>query len=247
MASTFQTLGNIYTIVRSLANKDSNTLSDTTLLAFSNKYYYLMVRELIGLNEELYTNICVADLVSNQSEYTLPTDSTSSAFAGGAIKIMRVEVSHDGTNWYVAKPIDLTSQAHATIFSSTTGPTVATINQNYTQPSPKYAFFDRSIWLFPIPVSTDDVAASNANLRIFVVERPDELTSSSSVPDLPKDWLAVLQEGILYDVFRKFGRTSDARDALNNWQIGISRMKELEQVENQEQRFNMKTVFKNYK
>ena len=247
MASIFQTLDNVYTIVRSLANKDSNTLTDATLLAFANKYYYLMLRELMGLNEEFYTNICVADLVANQTEYALPIDSTSTPFGSGFIKVLRVEVSHDGSNWYVAKPIDLTNQENSIIFSSVTGPTVATINQDYRSTSPKYAFFDKSVWLFPIPVSTDDVAASNANLRVFIVERPDELTASSSIPDLPKEWLAVLQEGMLYDVFRKFGRIADARDALNNWQIGLTRMRELEQVVNQEQRFNMKTVFKNYR
>ncbi|MEK7112784.1 MAG: hypothetical protein AAB875_05665, partial [Patescibacteria group bacterium] len=94
----------------------------------------------------------------------------------------------------------------------------------------------------PIPT-----AAVTSGLRTFFIERPDELTSSSSLPDLPKDWLSILQEGMLYDVFRKFGRTSDARDALNNWNVGLAKMKESEQVVNQEQRFNMKSVYKSYK
>mgnify|MGYP001579821571 CR=1 FL=1 len=242
MASNFQTLANIYSLVRSLSNKDSTTLSDATLLAFSNKYFYLLVRELIGLNEEFYGEISVASLVANQTEYALPIDDTATTFGGGMIKILRLEVSHDGSNWYIAKPIDLINQSSPIIFSSTTGPTVATINQDYSTTSPEYAFFDKSIWLYPIPT-----AASTSGLRIFWIKRPDELASSTSIPDLPKDWLSILQEGILYDVFRKFGRTSDARDALNNWHVGIAKMKELDQVVNQEQRFNLKTVYKNYK
>ena len=242
MASSWQTLSNVYTVVRSLSNKDSTTLSDATLLAFANKYYYLIVRELVGLNEEFYANICVADLVANQTEYALPIDSTSTPYGGGFIKILRVEVSHDATNWYVAKPMDLTNQTNPIIFSSATGPTVATINQDYSSTTPKYAFLDKSIWLYPIPT-----AAVTSGLRTFFIERPDELTSGTSTPDLPKDWLGILQEGMLYDVFRKFGRTSDARDALGNWNVGLAKMKESEQVVNQEQRFNMKSVYKSYK
>ena len=242
MASVFQTLNSAYTLVRSLANKDSNTLTDATLLPIANKYYYLLVRELVGLNEELYANISTADLVANQTEYVLPIDDTASTYGGGLIKILRVEVTHDGSTLYVAKPIDLSNQTNPIIYSATTGPSVAVINQDYDVTAPKYAFLDRSLWLFPIPT-----AAVTNGLRLFLVERPNELTSSSSIPDLPKDWLSVLQEGMLYDIFRKFGRTSDARDALNNWQIGITRMKELEQAVNQEQRFEMKTVYKNYK
>lgn len=240
MASVFQTLGNIYTIVRSLANKDSNTLSDATLLAFANKYYYLLVRELVGLNEDLYAEIASTDLVANQREYSLSTDDTSTTFGGGAIKIQRVEVTYDGSNWYIAKHIPFNDILTPTILD-------ADIKNEYSKTRPKYYFKDRSIFLIPTPESTDDVAASNANLYIFWTKRPNELTGTSSIPDLPKDWLAVLQEGILYDVFRKFGRTTDARDALNNWHLGIAKIRELEQGLDEEQKYNLKTYPKNYK
>ncbi len=239
MASSFQTLDNIYTIIRSISNKDTTTLTDATLLSFANKYYLQIVRELIALNEEFYAEISSADLVADQREYPLPIDDTTTPFGGGLIKIQRVEISYDNSNWYVAEHIP---------FSGITTPTIldADINNAYSRTSPKYYIKDRSVWLIPTPDSADDVTASNAGLRIFWVKRPGELTVKTDIPDLPKDWLSVLQEGMLYDVFRKFNRTADARDALVNWQIGISRMKELGQDYDTEQNYNLQIINKNY-
>lgn len=240
MASTYQTLGNIYTIVRSIAGKDINTLTDDTLLAFANKYYYRIVRELVGLNEDLYAEISSADLVADQREYLLPQDDTTTPFAGGLIKIQRIEVTYDGSTWKVAEHIR---------FNQITTPTIldSDIDIYYSKSFPKYYIKDRALWLVPTPDSTDSVAASNAGLRIFWTERPDELTSSSSIPDLPKDWLDILGEGMLYEVLRKFSRIAEARDALNNFNIGVEKMKELEADYDQEQKYNLRIIKKNYK
>ena len=142
----------------------------------------------------------------------------------------------------MAHPIDITNRDDPTIFNSATGPTVAEVNEFYSTSFPKYGFFDRNIWIYPIPT-----AAVTNGLRIFWIKRPDELASSSSTPDLPKDFLYLLGEGMLVDVFRKFGRNSESRDALNNWLVGIERMKGLEHAIDREQKYNMKTKFKNYK
>lgn len=240
MASNWQTLNNIYSIVRSLSNKDSTTLSDATLLSFSNKYYYLLIRELVGLNEDLYAEISSADLVVDQREYVLPIDDTATTYGGGLIKIQRVEMSYDGSDWLVVQSMPFSDVLTPTILDSD-------IDDEYSKDSPYYYFKDRSIWLVPTPDSSDDVATSNANLRIFWTKRPSELASSSSIPNLPKDWLAILQEGILYDVFRKFGRIAEARDALNNWHVGIAKIKELESNIDVEQKLNMRVYPKNYK
>src|SRR3990167_2622764 len=223
MASVYQTLGNIYTIVRSLANKDSTTLSDATLLAFANKSYYQIVRELADANQDIYGEISVASLVANQSEYALPIDDTASTFGGGYIDIVRVEVSHDGSNWYPAEEIDMQNQPESIVRDATYGPSTATINQEYDTTQPKFAVFDKSIFLFPIP----DTARTNA-LRIFWIKRPDELASSSSTPDMPKDFLYILTEGMLADVFQKFGRASESSLSYQKFQKMLKDMKRLE-------------------
>lgn len=245
MPSSYQTLSNVYTDVRGLSGKDSTTLPDTVLLPIANKYFSLLVRELIGLNEDIYAEISSTDLESDQREYALPIDDTTGAgdngiYGGGLIKLLRVEISYDGTNWMVADPISLQEMNNPTMLDSD-------INASFSQGDPKYWFKDRSVWVAPIPVSTDDVAEDNNNLRIYWIKRPNEMTSSAAVPGIPKDFLGILSEGMLYDIYRRFGRTSDARDALQNWHLGIAKMRELEQNIDTEQVYRMRAITKNYK
>lgn len=239
LASSWQTLSNVFTVIRDISNKDSTTLPDTVLIPLANKYYFQIVRELVDLREELYCEISYTDLVASQREYMIPTDDTDSPYGGGAIKLHRVEVSYDGTNWEVAKHIPLTMITTPTVLDSD-------IDIAFDKGSPRYYFKDRSLFLLPPPDSTDDVAASNGNLYIYWVKRPDELTSSTNIPDLPKDFLGILQEGILYDVFRKLGKVVESRDALQNYHVAIEKMKSLEQNIDTEQKTRLHNIFKDY-
>src|SRR3990167_8248844 len=117
MASSYQTLADVYSDVRYNAGKDSNTLVDADLLRLANKYFNLMFRELVGLNEDLYAEIASTALVADQREYSLPADSAST-FGSGLIKLQRVEVTYDGTNWYVANPLSLQEIAGPTILDA---------------------------------------------------------------------------------------------------------------------------------
>ena len=240
MASNWQTLDNVFTVVRDIANKDITTLPDTTLIPFANKYYFLMIRELVDLRENLYCEISNTDLEANQREYPIPVDSTSTPYGGGAIKIQRVEVSYDGSSWEVAEHIVLGNITTPTILNSD-------IAEEYSKTSPRYYFKDRSIWLIPTPETSDDVANGNANLYIFWTKRPGALTAASELPDLPKEWLAMLQEGILYEVLRKFSRTAESRDALQNWHLGIEKMRTLEANIDSEQKYTLRRIYKNYR
>jgi len=246
MASSYQTLANVFSDVRYLSGKDSTTLEDADLLRIANKYYLLMVRELVDLNEDLYAEISYTDLVSGQREYLLPYDDTAGTaanlqyYGGGLIKLQRVEVTYDGSEWKVADPISFQEIERATI-------TDVDLNQQFDKSDPKYWFKDRSLWIAPVPGSGDSVAAGNHGLYIFWVRRPGEMTATSAIPDLPKDFLSVLVEGMLIDVYRKYGRTADARVAQANWETGIENMREKEANIDFEQQYIFKPKFKDYK
>lgn len=238
MASTWQTLANVFTEVRNLSNKDSTTLPDTTLLPIANKYYYLIVRELVGLNEDIYAEISYTDLVSGQREYPLPVDDSTN-YGGGAIQIQRIEGSYNNTDWVVFQPTQIRQIQTPTVLD-------ADLNSNFFRTQPAYWFKDRSVWIAPVPDSTDYTTAGNHNLYIYWIKRPNELQNTTDIPDLPKDWLAVLQEGILYDVYRKFNRSTEASDAKQNFYAGLGRMRELEQDIDTDQHLMLKTWPKRY-
>lgn len=241
MAASYQILNNVFSDVRYLSGKDSTTLTDANLLRLANKYYLLMVRELVDLNEDLYAEISSSDLVASQREYVLPTDNTSSTYGGGMIKMQRVEVNFSGGSdgWRVADPISLQQIPTTTVLD-------ADINTEFNTSSPKYWFKDRSLWLAPVPSSADAVTAGNAGLYMYWIKRPNELTSTSDIPDIPKDFLSVLSEGMLTDVFRKYGRINDSDRAKSNWESGLANMREKEQAPDTETPLIFMAARKNY-
>jgi hypothetical protein len=200
----------------------------------ANKYYLLMVRELIDLNEDLYAEISAANLVANQREYSLPIDDTSTTYGGGLVKLQRVEVNY-GSGARVADPISIQQNADPTIADSD-------INNTFDTADPKYWFKDRSVWLAPVP--TENVSSG---LYIYWIKRPSEMTSSAAIPSLPKDFLNVLSEGILIDVFRRLGRSEDAKQSQHNWDIGVANMREKEAAPDVEQPLIIRAALKNYK
>jgi len=241
MAASYQTLDNVFSDVRYISGKDSTTLTDANLLRLANKYYLLMVRELVDLNEDLYAEISFTDLVADQREYVLPVDNATTTYGGGMIKMQRIEINYSGgsNDWRVADPISLQQIPTPTILD-------ADINSEFSSSDPKYWFKDRSVWIAPVPCSTDDVVVGNANLHMYWIKRPGELKVTTDIPDLPKDFLNVLSEGMLTDVFRKYGRINDSLKAQSNWETGILNMREKEQAPDSEQQLIFMAARKNY-
>jgi hypothetical protein len=226
MASIYQTLANVFSDIRYIAGKDSTTLPDSDLLRMSNKYFLWLLRENSDINENLYGQISFTDLVVDQREYPLPVDDetggTSHPYGGGALNIMRVEISYDaGTTWRVAKVIS---------FLDIKGPMTldADLNDQYTRTNPVYWFYDRSIFIAPVPGSTDTTTSGNAGLRIWYVQRSPEADVTTDILNLPKDFLGILAEGVLIDVFRKYGRMNDMRISESRFNKMIDDMKSFE-------------------
>jgi hypothetical protein len=200
-----------------------------------------MVRELIDLNEDLYAEISSADLVSGQREYILPVDNTTTTYGGGLVKMQRVEVNYSGSSsgWRIATPTTLQEIPVPTVLG-------ADLNAQYNITSPRYWFKDRSLWLAPVPSSTDAVTAGNAGLFMYWVKRPNEMTATTDIPDLPKDFLNVLSEGMMMDIFRRYGRNNDSTQAQRNWESGLVNMREKEQAPDTGQPLIFRAARKNY-
>lgn len=217
MPSIWQDVLDLQTDIRYRCNKDSTTLTSSDLLRLINKWYFWAVRELIESGSDLYTQVSSTALVPNQREYPLPIDNADGTgvkpYGGGLIQIKRVEVSYDNTNFFLADEIEYTDQAN-TFTAGVNGTGVALIDSATNRASPKYYFMDRSIWLVPLPLTGDSgTGVNNTNLRIWWIQRPKELSLTTDIPNLPKDCLNILVEGPASDVFKRYGRASEANAA----------------------------------
>ena len=213
MASIYQTTANVFTNIRALVSKDSNTISDATLLGYANKWYFWIMRE---LNQSTFISgeIATADLVANQQEYALPADETSSSYSGGIYQILRVEAALDGTNWHLLPEVDLLS--YPQVFNDTN------LTSRFTTSEPAFAWFDNSLWLWPIPA-----VAGEELLRIFWLKRPDEIAATSTISEVPKDFLGILETLVRSDVLTSLGRANESSLAKQEGFQMLERAKQL--------------------
>lgn len=107
--------------------------------------------------------ILTGDLVANQQSYVFGA-------AEKIIKIDRVEVTYDGTNWYKAEPLDINEIGSATDTTSNA--------DNFSTDKPYYDMRGDSLYLYPTPT-----AAVTGGIKIWIVREPDEFTTSDTTQE----------------------------------------------------------------
>lgn len=224
MASALQTLQNVYDDVRyrtgtGTTSSDTGVVSDATLLRIANKYFFKMVGAVVETNEDIYAEIGTFNLVANQREYTIPTDETTSTFAGGAVnwQVLRVELKLDGTNWRVARPLDRTNISSPENESD--------ITSRFSNADPAYTAFDNSIFIY-----SGTISAVTTGGRIFYIKRPSEITAgtdvlSSAVYMMGKEFYDILSIGMSGDIYERFGQLTQKENALGHFNEGLELMK----------------------
>lgn len=184
------TISEIQNQIFLLTNSTSNDFSDTDLLASVNRYYHkavgIILRSSDSWDYDDTSNtdfpILTANLVADQQSYTLPTD---------ALKVKRVEVTYDGTNWYKAEPFDINSRADATDTTS--------LSNDFTTSEPFYDIQYGSVFLYPIPT-----ANSTAGLKLWITRSITEFTSGdlstgTKEPSIDVLWHEYLALGPAYE------------------------------------------------
>lgn len=232
MASIWQSTANLFTEIRLILGKDSNTLSDANLLTLANKHYLWILKEL-NQAEYISGEISTTNLVQNQQEYTLPADGTAPT-SGGYMDVLRVEMALDNVNWYVGEKIDFLSN-----------PLPANGNapyDNYTTSSPAWAYYDDSIFIYPTPT----VNVTNG-LKFYFVERPDEIDATTDVPEIPRDFLIVLSAFIKADAYQILGRQNEAQLQKQEAYQLLERAKQLTVTDLKQFKFTTKKNISNYR
>ena len=135
--------------------------------------------------------ILTTDLVASQQDYKLPTSIKM-------LKIKRLEISYDGTNWYKGEPFDLSER----------GSSVATNNlSDFTSSEPYYDLQNNSVFLYPIPDTN-----ITSGLKMWIQREIDEFTSADTTqePGFDEPFHRMLSIGASYDWCLANGRGDKA-------------------------------------
>lgn len=172
-------------MARFLTNTNTTTYTNADLDAALNRYYHQFVNEILAAMDDwdFQGDIATASMVANQQEYVLPTD---------ILKIKKVMVSYDGTNWYKAKSFDV-SETDSALATQTD------INNAFETTEPYVDYFDNSMFLYPVPT-----AASTNGIKIYYEKEATELSSATDEPVIAEAYHRGLAYGAAKDFLEKY-------------------------------------------
>lgn len=158
------TIGDIKIRVDFYCGKTTALSATDGLVALNNAVYEVETELLLSQGIWKYDDannsnfpILTTSLVANQQDYSLPTET---------LKIDRIEISYDGTNWYRGTPTNITEHSKAL--------TTTEINNAFDEEEPQYSILGRSLKLYPIPTS-----AVTGGLKLYGQRVHSAYTSSN--------------------------------------------------------------------
>lgn len=202
--------------------------------------------------------IATRAMVSNQQDYKFTTASwtliapeggsnvasqtlTSAAGISGPLRIDRVDVTFDNTNWSRASPFDI---------SETNWPVDTTsIGNNFTVNTPFYSVFNGALWLWPIP-NTTTMPSGNGTIKIWFTRDATLFQTSDTTKYPPLDPLfhRMLSVAASYDYALSKGLTPAVTQGLG------SKLKEMSDLfmdyygmKQSDRRMVMKPYYQSYK
>lgn len=179
--------------------------NDTDLLRMLNDYYRRQCTTLVALEEDKFgvKSTTTTDLVANQESYQLPTD---------LMRIKRVEITYDGTNWYKVR-----IQDSGEVQDFALDPTH--IANEYTQNQPYADLFGEYLSLRPVPPNSQ-----TNGLKLWYIQLPGLLSNSSSAVLTPTEYHGYLAYGVASEVARRKLDMTFSAEMVKMWELGIQEM-----------------------
>lgn len=208
---------------RRITKTNSTTYTNNDVDASINNYLHLFVNEAIQSMDgwDFEGEIATTSLVASQQEYVFPSD---------ILKIKRIEITYDGTNWYKVRFADVNTLD--TTADSTT------VNQNFQTTNPFADIHDSSIFLYPIPTAT-----STNGLKIWYENEVTELSADADEPTIPEAYQKGLCYGAATDYFDREAESKKSRYMEQKMEKNIFRMKDFVNRRNQDREYTIEQNF----
>lgn len=158
--------------------------------------------------------IATRPLVAGQRDYTFPQASSSwqligreggaaaSSAAINPLKIKRIDITYDGTNYYRAEAFD--AQASGLGLGNDT-----ITDQRFDKTAPKVDVRDNAAWIYPLANASD--VSAGAKIRVEFQREPTEFTAASTTaePGIDEAWHRMIAIGASWDFARAKGLAAE--------------------------------------
>ena len=211
---------------RRITKTNSTTYTQADATASINNYLHLFVNEAIQSMDgwDFQGEIATTDLVASQQEYVFPSD---------ILKIKRIEITYDGTNWYKVRFVDINERDET---NDTT-----TIGNEFNTQDPYADLHDQSLFLYPIPTTN-----VTAGLRIWYENLTDELATDASEPTIPEAYHKALCYGAAVDYFDREAEPKKSAYMEQKMEKGLFRMKDFFNRKVQDRDYTIQPEFVDY-
>jgi hypothetical protein len=215
------TLADIASTVRFLTNSDSTSYTDAQLLINLNTWYQKIVTMIFESQDESDFDdarntdypIETTPMVASQRDYSIPV-------SNAVLKIKRVDLTYDGTNYYRAYPIDDGS------VSTDMGANLANTDQDFVKQNPRYDVKYNSVFIYPAPTAADVSAGGSIRIeweRNVTPFTSAELTAGTVVPGFDAPFHPMLVQGAAYDYAfaRQLPQLQQLQASLVDWEARL--------------------------
>lgn len=152
------TLGDVNQKVLALTHTDTTTYPDATMLIDINIWYQKIIsmifesQDSTDFDDQRNTTypIVTTPLVAGQRDYAIPVSEA-------VLKIKRVDITYDGSNWFRATPFDNGVPGFG--FGNPTNE-----DANFIKTAPQYDVQYNSIFVYPLAVASD--VSAGATMRV---------------------------------------------------------------------------------
>lgn len=152
------TLGDIANKARALTHSDTTQYTAVNLVIDINIWYQKVVSAILesqddsDFDDQRNTNypVVTTPLIAGQRDYSIPVSET-------VLKIKRVDITYDGTNWYRATPFD--NGVPGWGFGNPTNE-----DSNFIKQAPQYDVQYNSLFIYPLAVAAD--VSAGGSIRV---------------------------------------------------------------------------------
>ncbi|MCK9370793.1 hypothetical protein M0R04_12860 [Candidatus Dojkabacteria bacterium] len=238
------TLAEISTRITFLTQQNTNAFSAANrALLINNAVDDIQISILQSMDDWNFDDYAAGNINQWPKTYNLAANTQTvdiDVVTNKILRVDRVEVSYDGTNWYKATAFNIGESLESV--------NTTKVNSDFSTSSPYYALVGETVYLFPIPTS-----AVTGGLRVWFTRSmtsysSSDLTTGTAVPGFDTQFHELVPLKVAYDWVCANSPDNQAKAGMlmNKIMMMEDKMKKHYGYKNSNRKINLKTSSQDY-